>query len=474
MNAEPAVSVIPVGANARMKKSIFREYDIRGVVGRDLTPEVVRDIGQAVGSLAAERGETQVIVGRDGRLSSPMLADALKMGIRAAGLEVLDLGAVSTPLLYYATHTLGSSHAGVMVTGSHNPPQYNGLKIVIDRIALHGEVIRDLRRRIETGDLRYGHGGERFASIRIDYIRQLSEALPLPQSCKVVVDCGNAIAACTAPPLLRALGCEVVELYCEVDGRFPHHHPDPSIPENLADLQAAVLEHQADIGLAFDGDADRLGVVTNAGEIIWPDRVLMPLAEEVLSRHPGAAVVYDIKCSQRLTRLIERCGGRPILWKTGHSLIKAKMREIGALLGGELTGHFVHADDWFGFDDAFYAAARLLNLLTRCGASSAEFFAAYPTGLTTPELRLDMAEGEPFALMKRLAAQAEFGADAQIIALDGLRVEFPHGWGLVRASNTTPSLTLRFEADHPDGMSDIQDRFRQQLLVLQPDLILPF
>ena len=466
--------VIPGGTNARMKKSIFREYDIRGVVGRDLTPEGVRDIGQAVGSLAAERGETQVIVGRDGRLSSPMLADALKMGIRAAGLEVLDLGAVSTPLLYYATHTLGSSHAGVMVTGSHNPPQYNGLKIVIDRIALHGEVIRDLRRRIETGDLRYGHGGERFASIRIDYIRQISEALPLPQSCKVVVDCGNAIAAHTAPPLLRALGCEVVELYCEVDGRFPHHHPDPSIPENLADLQAAVLTHQADIGLAFDGDADRLGVITNAGEIIWPDRILMPLAEEVLSRHSGAAVVYDIKCSQRLTRLIERCGGRPILWKTGHSLIKAKMRETGALLGGELTGHFIHADDWFGFDDAFYAAARLLNLLTRCGASSAEFFAAYPTGLTTPELRLDMAEGEPFAFMARLAAQAEFGADARIIALDGLRVEFPHGWGLVRASNTTPSLTLRFEADHAAGMSDIQDRFRQQLLALQPDLLLPF
>ncbi|HRD48428.1 MAG: phosphomannomutase/phosphoglucomutase [Candidatus Competibacter sp.] len=457
-----------------MKKSIFREYDIRGVVGRDLTPEVVYDIGQAVGSLAAERGETQVIVGRDGRLSSPALADALKAGIRAAGLEVLDLGAVSTPLLYYATHTLGSSHAGVMVTGSHNPPQYNGLKIVIDRIALHGAVIRDLRRRIETGDVRQGQGGERFASIRIDYIRRLSDALQLPQSCKVVVDCGNAIAAKTAPPLLRALGCEVVELYCEVDGRFPHHHPDPSIPENLADLQAAVLEHRADIGLAFDGDADRLGVVTNAGEIIWPDRVLMPLAEEVLARHPGAAVVYDVKCSQRLTRLIECCGGRPILWKTGHSLIKAKMRETGALLGGELTGHFVHADDWFGFDDAFYAAARLLNLLVRCDVSSAEFFAAYPTGLTTPELRLDMAEGEPFAFMARLAAHAEFGAGAQIIALDGLRVEFPHGWGLVRASNTTPSLTLRFEADHADGMGDIQARFRHQLLTLQPDLILPF
>ena len=457
-----------------MKKSIFREYDIRGVVERDLTPEVVRDIGQAVGSLAAERGETGIAVGCDGRLSSPALCAALKAGIRAAGLDVIDLGAVSTPLLYYATHTLDATRAGVMVTGSHNPPQYNGLKIVIDRIALHGEVIRDLRRRIETGDLRHGHGGERSANIRADYIQRIAGALRLSKLLKIVVDCGNAIAARTAPTLLRALGCDVVELYCEVDGRFPNHHPDPSIPENLADLQAAVRQHRADIGLAFDGDADRLGVVNAAGEIIWPDRVLMPLAEEVLLRHPGAAVVYDVKCSWNLTRLIERLGGQPILWKSGHSLIKAKMRETGALLGGEMTGHFVHADDWFGFDDAFYAAARLLRLLARRGGSSAEFFAAWPTGLNTPELRLDMAEGEPFAFMERLAARADFGADARLITLDGLRVEFPHGWGLVRASNTTPSLVLRFEADDPAAMTEIQDRFRRRLLALQADLRLPF
>ena len=457
-----------------MQKSIFREYDIRGVVDRDLTPDVVRAIGQAVGSLAAERGETSVAVGRDGRLSSPALGEALKAGILAAGLDVIDLGAVSTPVLYYATHTLAETRAGVMVTGSHNPPQYNGLKIVIDRIALHGEVIRDLRRRIETGDLRQGSGRERSAHIRLDYIRRVSEALPLPKPLKVVVDCGNAIAAKTAPPLLRALGCAVVELYCEVDGRFPNHHPDPSVPENLADLQAAVREHQADIGLAFDGDADRLGVVTGAGEIIWPDRVLMPLAEEVLMQHPGAAIVYDVKCSWHLTRLIERLGGQPILWKSGHSLIKAKMRETGALLGGEMTGHFVHADAWFGFDDAFYAAARLLRLLARRGGSSAEFFAAWPAGLSTPELRLDMAEGAPFAFMERLAAQADFGPEARVITLDGLRVEFPQGWGLVRASNTTPSLVLRFEADDPAALAEIQDRFRRPLLALQPDLALPF
>ncbi len=458
-----------------MKKSIFREYDIRGVVERDLTAEVVRDIGQAVGSLAAERGETSVAVGRDGRLSSPMLCEAVKAGIRAAGLEVLDLGAVSTPLLYYATHALSETRAGVMVTGSHNPPDYNGLKIVIDRIALHGEVIRDLRRRIETGDLRrHGQGGERTIGLRAAYIAQVSSALPLPRPLKVVVDCGNAIAAKTAPTLLRALGCEVVELYCEVDGRFPHHHPDPSLPENLIDLQAVVLAQRADVGLAFDGDADRLGVVDNTGAIIWPDRVLMALAEEVLTRHPGAVVVYDIKCSWHLTRLIERLGGQPILWKSGHSLIKAKMRETGALLGGEMTGHFAHADDWFGFDDAFYAAARLLNLLARHPGSSADFFAAWSTGLTTPELRLEMAEGEPVAFMNRLLTQADFGPNARLITVDGLRVEFPHSWGLVRASNTTPSLVLRFEADDSAAMSEIQEQFRRQLWALQPNVALPF
>ncbi len=457
-----------------MKKSIFREYDIRGVVERDLTPDVVRDIGQAVGSLAAERGETSVAVGCDGRLSSPLLCAAVKAGIRAAGLEVLDLGAVSTPLLYYATHVLAETRAGVMVTGSHNPPDYNGLKIVIDRIALHGEVIRDLRRRIETGDVRHGQGGERAISLRADYIQRISRVLPLPRTLKVVVDCGNAIAAKTAPTLLRALGCEVVELYCEVDGRFPNHHPDPSLPENLVDLQAAVLAHQADVGLAFDGDADRLGVVDNTGEIIWPDRVLMALTEEVLTRHPGVAVVYDIKCSWHLTRLIEQLGGQPILWKSGHSLIKAKMRETGALLGGEMTGHFAHADDWFGFDDAFYAAARLLNLLARRPDSSAEFFAAWSTGLTTPELRLEMAEGEPVAFMARLLAQADFGPDARLITVDGLRVEFAHGWGLVRASNTTPSLMLRFEADDAESLATVQNVFKQQLQQVDSGLPLPF
>lgn len=465
---------IPGGIESGMQKSIFREYDIRGVVERDLTPAVVRDIGQAIGSLAGERGETQVIVGRDGRLSSPSLCEALKSGICAAGLNVVDVGPVPTPLLYYATHVLGCGQAGVMVTGSHNPSQYNGLKIVIDKIALHGDVIRDLRRRIETKDLRHGSGHQRVATVSTDYIHRLSHALPLPVPCKIVVDCGNAIAAHIAPPLFRALGCEVVELYCELDGRFPNHHPDPSIPENLVDLQAAVRQHRAAIGLAFDGDADRLGVVADTGDIIWPDRLLMPLAEEVLSQHHRAAIVYDIKCSSHLTRLIEQHGGQPILCKTGHSLIKAKMRETGALLGGEMAGHFVHADTWFGFDDAFYAAARLLRLLSLSRLRSSEFFARYPIGVNTPELRLDMAEGEPFAFMTRLLEQSDFGTDARLITLDGLRVEFPHGWGLVRASNTTPSLTLRFEADDAETLAAIQQCFRQQLLALQTNLVLPF
>ncbi len=457
-----------------MHKSIFREYDIRGLVDRDLSAEVVCAIGQAVGSLAAERGEHSVLVGRDARLSSPRLSAALKTGIRAAGMDVIDLGAVSTPLLYYATHMLGTTHAGVMVTGSHNPPEYNGLKIVIDKIALHGAVIRDLRRRIEDKDVRHGQGAEYTAQVRRDYIARVSCALQLPRRLKVVVDCGNAIAARTAPTLLRELGCEVLELYCEVDGRFPNHHPDPSVPANLSALQAAVMQQRADIGIAFDGDADRLGVVTNAGEIIWPDRLLMPLAEEVLSRYRGATVVYDVKCSRHLTSLIERLGGRALLWKTGHSLIKAKMRESGALLGGEVTGHIIHADEWFGFDDALYAAARLLRLLARQTCSSAEFFAAYPSGITTPELRIAMSEGEAPAFMQRLAAQADFGADAQLITLDGLRVECADAWGLVRASNTTPSLVLRFEADTPAALADMQQRFRSQLLKLQANLLLPF
>jgi phosphomannomutase/phosphoglucomutase len=453
-------------------KAIFREYDIRGIVNEDLTPAVVLEIGRAIGTLAAERGERRVAVARDGRLSSPLLCDALKSGIKATGQDVIDLGAVPTPLLYYATQVL-DTRAGVMVTGSHNPPEYNGLKVVMDGMALHGEVIRDLYQRLQNGRLRRGQGRERREDVRGEYIKRIGATLRVTRPLKVVVDCGNAIAGEVAPALLRTLGCEVVELHCQVDGRFPHHHPDPSQPENLAELCVRVLATDADLGLAFDGDADRLGVVTDAGEIIWPDRVLMALAREVLERHPGASVVYDIKCSRHLARVITQYGGVPILWKTGHAVIKAHMREIGALLGGEMSGHFIHADDWFGFDDALYAAARLLGILARDGRSAARQFALYPTGPSTPELLIPMAEGEPFAFMTRLLERANFGL-AQLITVDGLRVEFEHGWGLVRASHTTPSLTLRFEADDARALAAIQALFRRELLALEPHLSLPF
>ncbi|MDQ2695668.1 MAG: phosphomannomutase/phosphoglucomutase [Pseudomonadota bacterium] len=453
-------------------KSIFREYDIRGVVGQSLTADKVRLIGQAIGSLAAERGERQIAVARDARLSSPELCQALKQGLRQAGQTVIDLGILPTPVLYFATQTL-STRAGVMVTGSHNPPQYNGLKIVIDGVALHGDVIRDLYRRIGQGDLRRGQGGETTAAVGDAYIRRLAESIRLDRPLKVVVDCGNAVAGAMAPQLLRAIGAQVAELYCEVDGRFPHHHPDPSIPANLADLQARVLAEKADLGVAFDGDADRLGIVTEQGEIIWPDRIMMPLAQEVLENHPGAKIIYDVKCSTRLARLIARLGGEPIMWKTGHSVIKAKMRETGALLGGEMTGHFAFADAWYGFDDGLYAAARLLRILARDPRPVSAQIADYPVGINTPELRIPMAEGAAAAFMEQLAARADFGP-GRLYTLDGLRVEFDHGWGLVRASNTTPSLVLRFEADDQTRLLAIQDLFRRQLLALDPALALPF
>lgn len=455
-----------------MIQAIFREYDIRGVVGHTLTPDVVQEIGRAIGTIAAEHGEQQVAVARDGRLSGPALSEALRAGLKAAGREVVYLGAVPTPVLYYATQVL-DTRAGVMVTGSHNAADYNGLKVVIDGQALHGDVIRDIYRRIEAGRFYRGRGGEQRLDLQPEYIKRISNAIHLARPLKVVVDCGNAIAGELAPALLRALGCKVVELHCEVDGRFPHHHPDPSQPENLTELCSTVRAVEADIGLALDGDADRLGVVTGEGKIIWPDQVMMPLAREVLENHPGAAIVFDVKCSNRLERLITELGGKPLMWKTGHSLIKSYMRATGALLGGEMTGHFAHADEWFGFDDGLYAAARLLRILSRDPRPIDAQFADYPVGINTPELRIDMAEGEPLVFMERLIGQADFGP-ARLITLDGLRVEFEQGWGLVRASNTTPSLVLRFEADNERALAEIQGIFRRELHRIDPQLSLPF
>lgn len=452
--------------------SIFRGYDIRGIVSTVLTPEVVYEIGRAIGSEAYERGQQSVLVGRDGRLSSPELAKALSWGLQAAGRDVIDIGRVPTPVLYFATHYLGTS-TGVMVTGSHNPPEYNGLKIVMQGETLAGDGIQALRRRLERQELSRGSGDLRAATITQDYLTRITSDVRLVRPLKVVVDCGNGAAGVLAPRLFRMLGCEVTELYCEIDGRFPNHHPDPSQVENLADLIRAVQAQKADVGLAFDGDADRVGVVASDGAIIWPDRVLMLLAIDVLTRNPGAEIIYDVKCSRGLEQVIRKHGGRPLMWRTGHSVIKAKMRETGALLAGEMSGHIFFGERWFGFDDGLYAAARLLEVLAADPRSSSAVFTALPDSVNTPELRVEMAEGEPYRFMERLLAEARFEG-ARVTDIDGLRADFAEGWGLVRASNTTPSLTLRFEAQDEHVLRSIQQRFREAMRRIDPGLRLPF
>lgn len=452
--------------------SVFRSYDIRGVVDTVLTPDAVYEIGRAIGSEASARGQQSILVGRDGRLSSPDLAKALILGLRATGRDVIDIGRVPTPVVYFATHHLGAN-SGVMVTGSHNPPNYNGLKIVLQGEALSGDGIQALRRRIEQGALQRGKGGLRAFDIAQDYLARITRDVKLARPLKVVVDCGNGAAGELAPRLFRALGCDVTELYCEIDGHFPNHHPDPSQVENLADLVRAVREQRADVGLAFDGDGDRVGVVTSAGAIVWPDRLLMLFAGDVLKRNPGAGIIYDVKCSRGVEQVIRAHGGQPLMWKTGHSLIKAKMRETGALLAGEMSGHIFFGERWFGFDDGLYAAARLLEILAADGRDSSEVFAALPDSVNTPELRVEMAEGEPFAFMARFKELARFEG-ARVTDIDGLRADFAEGWGLVRASNTTPCLILRFEAVDADSLRGIQTRFRERMLRIEPGLRLPF
>ncbi|ROR34478.1 phosphomannomutase/phosphoglucomutase [Inmirania thermothiophila] len=460
------------GSLERVPASIFRAYDIRGVVGETLTPEIVEAIGRALGTEAYERGQQSLVVGRDGRLSGPELAEALMRGIQASGRDVVDIGMVPTPVLYFATHYLGTG-SGVAVTGSHNPPNYNGLKIMLAEETLSGEAIQALRARIESGDLLAGSGARERREVIDDYIDRIVGDVRPARPLRVVVDCGNGVAGAVAPRLLRELGCEVTELYCEVDGRFPNHHPDPSQPENLRDLIMAVRRQGADLGLAFDGDGDRLGVVDGGGRVVWPDRLLMLFAVDLLRRQPGAAVIYDVKCSRHLRRVIAEHGGQPMMWKTGHSLIKAAMRKTGALLAGEMSGHFFFKERWFGFDDGLYAAARLLEVLAADARSPEEVFAALPDSVTTPELRVDLAEGEQYAFIDRLLAEASF-PEAEVSTIDGLRADFPDGFGLVRASNTTPCLVLRFEGDSPQALRRIQETFRKAILAVRPDLELPF
>jgi phosphomannomutase/phosphoglucomutase len=456
----------------QLPKEIFKAYDIRGIVGKTLTPEIVEAIGQAIGSEATARRQTQVCIGYDGRLSGPELAAALARGIRKAGIHVIDLGMVATPMVYFAACHLGTN-CGVMVTGSHNPPEYNGLKMVLGGETLSGEAIQGLRNRIELGELFQGDGSYSQYDIAQDYIDRIARDIKLARPMKIAVDCGNGVAGAIAGKLYRALGCEVEELYCEVDGQFPNHHPDPSVPENLTDLIEALRSGVSELGLAFDGDGDRLGVVTTDGQIIYPDRQLMLFAADVLSRAPGATIIYDVKSTRNLHPWITRHGGEPLLWKTGHSLVKAKMKETGAQLAGEMSGHVFFKERWYGFDDGLYTGARLLEILSAAADPSA-ILNALPDSTSTPEQHIKMREGEPHALLAQLAQEARFDGADRVIAIDGLRVEYPDGFGLMRASNTTPVIVLRFEADDETALRRIQEQFRRILLTAAPHVALPF
>ncbi|MGR8980908.1 MAG: phosphomannomutase/phosphoglucomutase [Gammaproteobacteria bacterium] len=460
--------------SAKELANIFRAYDIRGIVGDSLTPDVVFDIGLALGTEAREHGCHMIVIGRDGRTSSRSLADSLAQGIISTGCNVLDIGMGPTPLLYFvASHIEG--RCGVMITGSHNPPEYNGLKMMIKGETLAGERIQKLKQCIDIKAFATGNPGtiEHNDSFSTDYIGTISEDIHIARPLKVVIDSGNGVAGDIGPILLRTIGCQVIELNCEIDGTFPNHHPDPSKPENLEDLITAVKEYQADLGIAFDGDGDRLGVVDSGGKIIWPDRQMMLFAKDVLAGKPGAEIIFDVKCSRHLATEIAKYGGRPVMSKTGHSFMKAKLKETGAKLAGEMSGHIFFNDRWFGFDDALYSAARLIEILSADTRSSQEIFANLPDSINTPELNVDMAEGENFVFIEELKGKSSFPG-GKITTIDGLRVDFPDGWGLVRASNTTPSLVIRFEADTVQALKTIQAQFRQQMVKIKPTIALPF
>lgn len=457
-----------------VNRSIFRAYDIRGVLGESLNDDIARQIGRAIGSEAQHRGLREIVVGRDGRLSGPNLSAALIEGLRAAGCDVIDIGLAPTPLTYFGAFHLQTGSC-VSVTGSHNPPDYNGFKIVLGGETLAEGAIQDLYARIAEDRFSSGAGGLQVMDLTGDYVARISDDIQVEKSLKVVIDCGNGVAGAIAPTVLAGIGCEVHELYCDVDGTFPNHHPDPSDPENLQDLIMSVKQTGADIGLAFDGDGDRLGVVTRKGEVIFPDRVLMLFAIDVLSRNPGAAIIYDVKCTGHLQPLILQHGGSPTMWRTGHSLIKAKMRETGAQLAGEMSGHFFFAERWYGFDDAIYAAARLLEILASDldDRPPEEIFAALPKGVSTPELKIEMREGDHYKFIEAFKAKSSFEG-ARLTTIDGVRADWPDGWGLVRASNTTPVLVLRFDADNEVSLKRIQATFREQLLAVDAGLPLPF
>jgi len=455
-----------------LPSEIFKAYDIRVIVGKTLTPEIVEVIGRSIGSELLERGRKEIVIGRDGRLSGPDLSAALARGLRAAGVDVIDVGRVATPMLYFAAHHF-DTQSGAMLTGSHNPPQYNGIKIVLDGESLSGEAITALRTRAEAGKLASGAGSYREADIAAKYLERIVGGIKLARPMKIAVDCGNGVAGATAPELFRRLGCNVEELFCEVDGNFPNHHPDPSVPENLKDLIAALQNGDAEVGLAFDGDGDRLGVVTRRGDIIFPDRQLMMFAADVLDRNKGATIIYDVKSTRNLKPWIEQHGGTPLLWKTGHSFIKAKLKETGALLAGEMSGHVFFKERWYGFDDGMYAGARMLEILSRTNDPSAAL-QALPDAISTPELQIKLNEGENYALIAELQKTARFENPREVNTIDGLRVEYADGFGLARSSNTTPVIVLRFEADNEAALKRIQADFRRVILAAKPDAKLPY
>ena len=454
----------------RLTPSIFKAYDIRGIVPSTLDDEVAHALGMAFGTAAQAEGEKVVAVGRDGRLSGPALSAALVRGLTESGVDVIDIGPVTTPMLYFAASTLCAS--GIQVTGSHNPKDYNGFKMVLAGRAIYGEEIQALRRRMEAAGKQPATAGRtgtiRNVNLLAPYRDRIVQDAKLARPMKIVVDSGNGIAGASAPGIFRALGCEVIELFSEVDGNFPNHHPDPSKPENLKDLIAAIREHGAELGLAFDGDGDRLGIVTRSGNNIYPDRQMMLFARDVLSRVPGGTIVFDVKCTQRLAPAIREAGGVPLMYKTGHSLIKAKMKELNSPLGGEMSGHVFFKERWFGFDDGTYAGARMLEILSRTADPSA-VLDALPTSFSTPELNVRCVEGEPHALVEQLVASAAFEPPAQVCTIDGVRVDWPDGFGLIRASNTTPVLVLRFEGQTPEALHRIERDMLALLRRVKPD-----
>ncbi len=455
-----------------LPKEIFKAYDIRGIVGKSLTLEIIETIGHAIGSEAVARSQHSIVIGRDGRLSGVEFSAALARGIQKSGINVIDVGRVATPMVYFAAYHL-DTHSAVMITGSHNPPDYNGLKMVLGGETLSGDTIQALRTRIEQNNLSHGAGSYAQHDIEEEYLERIVSDIKLSRPMKITVDCGNGVAGDFAAILYRRLGCEVTEMFCDVDGNFPNHHPDPSQPENLQDLIHALASNNSELGLAFDGDGDRLGVVTKDGEIIFPDRQLMLFAADVLSRNPGAEIIFDVKSTRKLFGWIREHGGKPTLWKTGHSFIKAKMKESGALLAGEMSGHVFFKERWYGFDDGMYAGARLLECLSQHPDASA-VLNGLPNSINTPELQIKLNEGENYALIAQMQKEAKFTNAQDIITIDGLRVEYADGFGLMRSSNTTPVIVLRFEADDPGALIRIQQDFKRVLLTANPELQLPF